>query len=119
MDRAWTAHKSAIRASIHPAPVDDIRLGLAFRAARIRRPPRQQDLAQMAGVSDSLVSRLDHGEFAPLSVGAVRAIAARLGIRLDLVARWLAATSIDSRVLGTPLSAKALPPGFPASRAGT
>ena len=42
----------------------------------------------MAGVSDSLVSRLEHGDFGRLSVGAVRAIAAKVGIRLDLVARW-------------------------------
>jgi transcriptional regulator with XRE-family HTH domain len=65
-----------------------MRLGYAFRAARIRRRLRQQDLAQMAGVSDSLVSRLEHGDFGRLSVGAVRAIAAKVGIRLDLVARW-------------------------------
>lgn len=43
----------------------------------------------MAGVSDSLVSRLEHGELARLSVGTLRAIAAKLGIRLDLEARWL------------------------------
>ena len=42
----------------------------------------------MAGVSDSLVSRLEHGEIARLSVGAVRTIAARIGIRVDLMARW-------------------------------
>ncbi len=42
----------------------------------------------MAGVSDSLISRLEQGELARLSVAAVRAIASQLGIRLDLVARW-------------------------------
>ncbi len=82
------AHKSEIRADVHLARVDDLRLGLAFRAARIRRRLRQQDLAQIAGVSDSLVSRLEHGELARLSVGALRAIAAKLGIRLTLDARW-------------------------------
>jgi transcriptional regulator with XRE-family HTH domain len=61
--------------------MDDIRLGLAFRSARMRRRLRQQDLATMAGVSDSLVSRLEHGEIARLSVGTVRTIAARVGIR--------------------------------------
>lgn len=73
---------------MHPLRVDDIRLGFAFRAARIRRRLRQQDLAHMAGVSDSLISRLEQGELARLSVAAVRAIASQLGIRLDLVARW-------------------------------
>jgi hypothetical protein len=42
----------------------------------------------MVGLSDSVISRLEQGELAGMSLGSIRAVASRLGIRLDLVARW-------------------------------
>jgi transcriptional regulator with XRE-family HTH domain len=41
--------------------MDWIRIGLAFRALRIRRGWRQQDLALRAGVSRSLISAVAEG----------------------------------------------------------
>ncbi len=42
----------------------------------------------MAGVSQSSVSRIERGELRELSVETVRAIAARLEVRLEFTARW-------------------------------
>jgi transcriptional regulator with XRE-family HTH domain len=80
--------KPQVSVWLHRWDVDDLRLGIAFRAARIRRGLRQADLALASGVSDSTISRLEQGELAGLSVASVRTIAAKLSIRLDLVPRW-------------------------------
>jgi transcriptional regulator with XRE-family HTH domain len=70
--------------------VDDLRVGAAIRALRIRRGWRQLDLAGAAGVSRSTISRLERGHFAPQSLDDIRRVAAALDIRLDLVPRWRA-----------------------------
>jgi transcriptional regulator with XRE-family HTH domain len=67
--------------------MDDLRLGLALRAARLRRHLRQSDLAFLAGVSATLVSRLEHGGADRMSLRTLRAVAAKLGVSLDLVPR--------------------------------
>jgi transcriptional regulator with XRE-family HTH domain len=72
----------------HHRRVDDGRVGAVLRAVRIRRGWRQSDLAAAAGVSDSLVSRLERGQVDNLTVETVRRILAVLDIRLDLVPRW-------------------------------
>ena len=59
-----------------------------MRAVRIRRRWRQSDLARAAGVSQSTVSRLERGHLGTLSLDALRAVAAALDMRIDLVARW-------------------------------
>lgn len=68
----------------------DQRIGMAIRFLRIRRRWRQRDLAQRAGVSQSVVSRLERGHLGTLSLDTIRAIAAALDIRVDVVARWRA-----------------------------
>jgi transcriptional regulator with XRE-family HTH domain len=68
--------------------VEDIRVGAVLRAVRIRRRLRQADVGDAAGVSDSLVSRLEHGRFDNVSIETVRKVLAVLDIRLDLVPRW-------------------------------
>jgi transcriptional regulator with XRE-family HTH domain len=70
--------------------MDDIRLGTAIRLVRQRRGWRQQDLATRAGVSQSFVSRIELGRVGPQSIDSVRALAAALEIRVDLVPRWRA-----------------------------
>src|SRR4029450_6167405 len=70
--------------------MDDIRVGAALRAVRIRRGLRQIDVAALAGVSASTVSRIERGHFGPLSIDAVRAVAKVLEVRIDVVARWKA-----------------------------
>jgi transcriptional regulator with XRE-family HTH domain len=67
--------------------MDDLRLGLALRAARVKRRLRQCDLADQAGVSASLVSRLEHGDLGRVSLRAFRGVAAKLGVSLELVPR--------------------------------
>jgi transcriptional regulator with XRE-family HTH domain len=67
--------------------MDDLRLGLALRAERIRRRLRQCDLAVLAGVSATVVSRLERGEFDRMSLSALRGVATKLGVSLELVAR--------------------------------
>lgn len=70
--------------------MDDIRLGSAIRLVRQRRGWRQQDLADKSGVSQSAVSRMELGRLGPQSIDSVRAVAAALEIRVDLVPRWRA-----------------------------
>lgn len=68
--------------------MDDMRVGAAFRAVRIRRRWRQVDVAARARVPRSLVSDVERGHFDSTSLARLRAIAAALDIRIDLVARW-------------------------------
>jgi transcriptional regulator with XRE-family HTH domain len=69
------------------ARMNDLQLGLALRAVRTKRRFRQTDLAAQAGVSASLVSRLEHGDVDRLSLRALRRVAARLGVSLELLPR--------------------------------
>jgi transcriptional regulator with XRE-family HTH domain len=69
------------------ASMDDLHLGLALRAVRIRRRLRQCDLAAQGGVSASLVSRLEHGDLDRVSLRTVRRVAAKLGVSLEMVVR--------------------------------
>ena len=71
--------------------MDDIRFGAALRAARVRRGWRQLDLAIRAGLSDSLVSRIERGHLDGIQLGTLRAIAAVLEVRVELLPRSRAA----------------------------
>jgi transcriptional regulator with XRE-family HTH domain len=68
--------------------MDDVRLGQLFRAARIRRGWRQEDVAMRAGISRQTVSRLERGEMGGCTLVSLRGLAKVLDIQLDLVARW-------------------------------
>jgi len=70
--------------------MDDQRFGTVIRLIRQRRRWRQVDLAARCGVSQPAISRLERGHAGPMSVDAVRTVAAALDIRVDLVARWRA-----------------------------
>jgi transcriptional regulator with XRE-family HTH domain len=70
--------------------MSDQRLGTAIRRIRQRRGWRQRDLAGKSGVSQSVVSRLERGLVGPQSLDSIRAVAAALEIRVDLVPRWRA-----------------------------
>ena len=76
--------------SAHPRHVDDVRVGTAFRAVRVRRGWRQSDVATKARVSASLVSQIERGHCGTLSLDALRALAGVLEIRIDIVPRWRA-----------------------------
>lgn len=68
--------------------MDILRFGRAVRAVRVRRGWRQEDLAREAGVSRSVVGRIERGRRAGLTVVALDAVATALGGSLDLALRW-------------------------------
>jgi transcriptional regulator with XRE-family HTH domain len=68
--------------------VDWIRIGLSYRALRIRRGWRQADLARSAGVSRSEISRIERGLGAGVTAGTLARVAAALDARLDIALRW-------------------------------
>lgn len=68
--------------------MDDVRIGGIFRAVRLHRRLRQEDVARMAHVSASSVSRIEHGAVGSLPHDLIRSVATALGIRLDLTASW-------------------------------
>lgn len=70
--------------------MDDFRFGTVIRLVRQRRGWRQQDLSDKSGVSQSAISRMERGHLGPQSIDSVRAVAAALDIRVDLVPRWRA-----------------------------
>ena len=68
--------------------VDDIRLGAAIRAVRVRRKLRQCDLACAAGVSDSTISLVERGHGRKLSLDTIRRIGAAIDVRIEVTAWW-------------------------------
>jgi transcriptional regulator with XRE-family HTH domain len=68
--------------------MDDQRLGMVIRRLRLRRSWRQADLGAKSGVSRSAISRLERGHFDTMTLADVRAVAAALDARVELLARW-------------------------------
>ncbi len=70
--------------------MDDFRVGSAIRVVRQRRGWRQRDLEEQSGVSQTVISRMERGHLGGQSLDDIRAVAAALDMRIDLVARWRA-----------------------------
>ena len=68
--------------------MDDMRVGAAFRAVRLRRHWRQSDVAARAGVSRGFVSLVERGHLDKVSLATLRRLGKVLDIRIDLYARW-------------------------------
>jgi len=68
--------------------MDDMRIGAAFRAVRVRRRWRQCDVAERAGLSRGLVSLVERGHLDRVSLATLRQLARALDIRIDVYARW-------------------------------
>lgn len=68
--------------------MDALALGALFRLVRVRRRLRQRDVGQRAGVSDAIVSRIEHGQLGPITHATLERVARVLEIRLDYRARW-------------------------------
>ena len=83
--------------------VDDVEVGRALRAIRVRRRLRQSDVAASAGVSQTTVSRIERGVLGATSLDTVRQVAQALEARVVLTVRWQAA-DLD-RLLGARHSA--------------
>jgi transcriptional regulator with XRE-family HTH domain len=68
--------------------MDMVRFGRGIRALRMRRGWRQVDLASAAGVSQSIVSRIERGLAGRLTVEALARVAQALGARVDVRLNW-------------------------------
>ena len=68
--------------------MDWIRLGLSYRALRIRLGWRQIDLARSAGVSRSLISLIERGGAGSVTLETLVKVASALDARLDASLRW-------------------------------
>ena len=68
--------------------MDDRRIGTALRAIRQRKGWRQIDLASRAGVSASLVGRVERGSLATIPLGTIRRVIEATGARFDPMLRW-------------------------------
>jgi transcriptional regulator with XRE-family HTH domain len=68
--------------------MDMVRIGRTFRAIRIRRRWRQEDLASRSGVSAASLRRIEHGEGAAMTLQTLIDVGSALEIRLDLRPTW-------------------------------
>ena len=68
--------------------MDDRRFGTTIRTIRQRNKWRQEDLAERAHVSPSLVSRIERGQFGEIPLDRIRAVAGALGVQTQLTAWW-------------------------------
>ena len=68
--------------------MDTVRLGSQFRALRIRKDKRQLDVAEAAGLSRALISRIERGHVANVRLGDLERAANALDATLELRLRW-------------------------------
>lgn len=68
--------------------MDDVRLGSVIRTVRIRKRLTQEEIARLADVPRTSVSRLERGSIDGLTFRATRQICAALEIRMDVQLRW-------------------------------
>jgi transcriptional regulator with XRE-family HTH domain len=68
--------------------MDASRMGHQFRALRIRRALRQEDVARSAGTSRSQVSKIERGAFESITLGSFVRASAVLGAVVDIRLRW-------------------------------
>jgi DNA-binding XRE family transcriptional regulator len=68
--------------------VDDVRIGRLLRALRRRRGLRQVDVAHAAGVSQSLISLIERGHLAKLSIESLRRVFAVVEGRFEGLISW-------------------------------
>ena len=83
--------------------MDDLRVGSVIKALRLRKRWTQTQLAAAAGVSPSLISRLERGRHDTTSLEVLRRVFAALDARVELVPRWRAGELdrlIDARHAG-------------------
>lgn len=68
--------------------MDPVRLGHSYRALRLHKRWRQIDLATKAKVSASVISRIERGQLASVSIGTLRKVAEALEATLEIRIRW-------------------------------
>jgi transcriptional regulator with XRE-family HTH domain len=82
------ADKPRLRVDRDAPAMTDQRIGAIVRFLRLRKRWRQLDLARRAGVSQSAVSRIEHGHLETLTLETIRRVLAALDARTDVVVRW-------------------------------
>jgi transcriptional regulator with XRE-family HTH domain len=70
--------------------VDDQRVGAALRAIRRRRSLRQLDVAHLAGVDQTTISRIERGRLDSLTVRTLRGVFAAVDARYESGVWWRA-----------------------------
>jgi transcriptional regulator with XRE-family HTH domain len=70
------------------SPMDGRRVGRVLRAVRLHKRLRQRDVATVAGVSQSVVSRAERGLLQRVSIREVDLVARALDISLFIDAKW-------------------------------
>lgn len=83
--------------------MDDVAIGRAIRAIRVKKGLRQKDVAAEARISQQAISRIESGEIARVPLEQLRNVAAVLGARVVTSVRWQGA-DLD-RLLGARHSA--------------
>ena len=78
--------------------MEDLRIGTWVRSERRRAGLRQADLAALAGVGRSTVSRVENGFLSELSIRATRAVAGAVGVQLQFAPRSLRGASIERQI---------------------
>jgi len=68
--------------------MDDVRLGRAIRAIRLRARLRQVDVAGLTELSQAAISDVERGHAGSMSLRSLRAIAAALGAEASVELRW-------------------------------
>lgn len=68
--------------------MDPVRVGHSFRALRLHKRLRQEDLAAKADASPSVISRIERGRLESIPLGTLRRVAEALDATLDLRLRW-------------------------------
>ena len=68
--------------------MDDLALGALFRIIRLHRAWTQREVAARAGVSDGIVSRIEHGQLGGITRDTLMKVARILEVRLGHEARW-------------------------------
>jgi transcriptional regulator with XRE-family HTH domain len=68
--------------------MDDARLGSVLRRLRIRSGLRQVDVARRAGVSQSLISDIECGRVAGITLETLRSVFAAVSAAVDVDVRW-------------------------------
>lgn len=68
--------------------MEDLRVGAAFRAVRIKRGWRQQDVAEAAGISRAEVSLIERGHLDEVALRTLRRVGGALEIALNVQPRW-------------------------------
>ena len=68
--------------------MDSVRIGRAYRALRIRKRWRQQDLAAIVHVSRQLIAKVEAGRIDDVQIGTIRRIGEALGASVVIGIRW-------------------------------